>query len=100
MPAIQEDLERCSIEKLVLDEDEVDIHLHLIQKSGTDRHLRGQQKRMVTSGQDEKYYLAGAEHRCIGKSSYVVDITKLIYQYLKASEGDLPAVKNHYANRK
>ena len=50
-------------------EDEVDIHLN--PKIGADWQLRGQQKRVVTPGQNEKYYLAGAPHSGTGKVSYV-----------------------------
>ena len=47
----------------------MDIHLNL--KIGADWQLRGQQKRVVTPGQNEKYYLAGALHSGTGKVSYV-----------------------------
>ncbi|GDH29720.1 IS630 transposase [Escherichia coli] len=47
----------------------MDIHLH--PKIGADWQLRGQQKRVVTPGQNEKYYLAGALHSGTGKVSYV-----------------------------
>lgn len=50
-------------------EDEVDIHLN--PKIGADWQLRGQQKRVVTPGQNEKYDLAGALHSGTGKVSYV-----------------------------
>ena len=36
-----------------------------------DLQVRGQQKRVVTPGQNEKYYLAGALHSGTGKVSYV-----------------------------
>ncbi len=48
---------------------EVDIHLN--PKIGADWQFRGQQKRVVMSGQNEKYYLAGALHSGTGKVSYV-----------------------------
>lgn len=50
-------------------EDEVDIHLH--PKTGGGWQLRGQQKRVVTPGQNEKCYLTGALHSGTGKVSYV-----------------------------
>lgn len=40
-------------------------------KTGADWELRGHQKRVVTPGQNEKYYLAGALHSGTGKVSYV-----------------------------
>ncbi|SJK14465.1 IS630 orf [Shigella sonnei] len=40
-------------------------------KIGADWQLRGQQKRVVTPGQNEKYYLAGALHSGTGKVSCV-----------------------------
>lgn len=50
-------------------DDEVDIHLN--PKIGADWQFRGQQKRVVTPGQNEASYLAGALHSNTGKVSYV-----------------------------
>lgn len=47
--------------------DEVDIHIN--PKIGADWQLCGQQKRVVTPGPNEKYYLAGALHSGTGKVS-------------------------------
>lgn len=58
MAAIHNVLDECSAEHPVFYEDEVDIHLN--PKIGADWQLLGQQKRVVTPGQNEKYYLAGA----------------------------------------
>jgi transposase len=69
MAAINVALASCSTEHPVFYEDEVDIHLN--PKIGADWQLRGQQKRVVTPGQNEKYYLAGALHSGTGKVSYV-----------------------------
>jgi transposase len=69
MTAINKALNECSAEHPVFYEDEVDIHLN--PKIGADWQLRGQQKRVVTPGQNEKYYLAGALHSGSGKVSYV-----------------------------
>ncbi len=69
MPAIHKALDECSAEHPVFYEDEVDIHLN--PKIGADWQLRGQQKRVVTPGQNEKYYLAGALHCGTGKVSHV-----------------------------
>ncbi|MGC9715529.1 IS630 family transposase, partial [Escherichia coli] len=48
-----------------------EVDIHLTPKTGADWQLRGQQKRVVTPGQNEKYYLAGALHSGTGKVSYV-----------------------------
>ncbi len=69
MAAIREALEQRSAEHPVFYEDEVDIHLN--PKIGVDWQVRGEQKRIVTPGQNEKYYLAGALHSGTGKVSYV-----------------------------
>jgi transposase len=54
MAVIHKALDECSAEHPVFYEDEVDIHLN--PKIGADWQLRGQQKRVVTPGQNEKYY--------------------------------------------
>lgn len=69
MAVIHKALDECSAEHPVFYEDEVDIHLN--PKIGADWQLRGQQKRVVTPGQNEKYYLAGALHSGTSKVSYV-----------------------------
>jgi transposase len=69
MAVIAEALAQCSAEHPVFYEDEVDIHLN--PKIGADWQLRGQQKQVVTPGQNEKYYLAGALHSSTGKVSYI-----------------------------
>jgi transposase len=50
-------------------EDEVDIHLN--PKIGMDWMNRGHQKRVLTPGQNEKCYLAGAKHAGTGKITWV-----------------------------
>lgn len=88
MAAIHDALEKCSVENPVFYEDEVDIHLN--PKIGADWQLRGQQKRVITPGQNEKYYLAGALHSGTGKVSYVGGSSKSsvlfinLLQHLKA----------------
>ena len=62
-------LDECSTEHPVFYEDEVDIHLN--PKIGADWKMRGQQKRVVTPGQNEKYYLVGSLHSGTGNVSYV-----------------------------
>lgn len=69
MAAIHKALDECSAEHPVFYADEVDIHLN--PKIGADWQLRGQQKRVVTPEQNEKYYLARALHSRTGKVSYV-----------------------------
>ncbi len=48
---------RASAEEPVLYEDEVDIHLN--PKIGRDWMLRGQQRRVLTPGKNQKFYIAG-----------------------------------------
>lgn len=75
-------------------EDEVDIHLN--PKIGADWQLRGQQKRVVTPGQNEKYYLAGALHSGTGKVSYVGGNSKsstLFISLLKRLKATYPGRK-------
>lgn len=67
--AIHKALDECSAEHPVFYEDEVYIYLN--PKTGADWQLRRQQKHVVTPGQNEKYYLAGALHSGTGKVSYV-----------------------------
>lgn len=63
--AIHEALDECSAAYPVFYEDEVDIHLN--PKIGADWQLRGQQKRVITPGQNEKYYLVGVLHSGTGR---------------------------------
>ncbi|BEH99503.1 hypothetical protein KB20921_22520 [Edwardsiella ictaluri] len=69
MAAINVALASCTTRHSVFYEDEVDIHLN--PKIGAEWQLRGQQKRIVTPGQNEKYSLAGVLHSGTGKVSYV-----------------------------
>lgn len=62
-------LDGCSADHPVFYEDEVDIHLN--PKIGAGWQVHGQQNRVVTPGQNEKYYLAGVLHSGTGKVSYV-----------------------------
>lgn len=80
MAAIHKALEECSAEHPVFYEDEVDIHLN--PKIGADWQLRGQQKRVVTPRQNEKYYLAGALHNGTGKISYLGSNSKSSVQFI------------------
>lgn len=69
MATIHKALHECSAEHPVFYEDEPDIHLN--PKIGADWQLHGQQKRVLTPGQNEKYYLARALHSKTGKVSYM-----------------------------
>ncbi|RAW85913.1 hypothetical protein CKY01_18515 [Photorhabdus laumondii subsp. clarkei] len=57
MARITEALEHVSEKHPVVYEDEVDIHFN--PKIGADWYVKGQQKRIVTPGKNQKYYLAG-----------------------------------------
>ncbi len=101
MTAIRDALEKCSAEHPVFYEDEVDIHLN--PKIGADWQLRGQQKRVVTPGQNEKYYLAGALHSGTGKVSYVGGNSKssvLFINLLKHLKATYRRAKNYHAYRR
>lgn len=62
-------VESCPPDEAVVYEDEVDIHLN--PKVGADWMLPGQQKRVLTPGQNEKRYLAGAVDARTGELFYV-----------------------------
>ena len=55
--------------EVLLYEDEVDIHLN--PKIGSDWMLEGQQKTVLTPGQNQKRYLAGAVNHATGRLSWV-----------------------------
>jgi len=55
--------------EVLLYEDEVDIHLN--PKIGSDWMLEGQQKTVLTPGQNQKRYLAGAVNQATGRLSWV-----------------------------
>jgi putative transposase len=67
--AMQAALSSTSPDHPVFYEDEVDIDLN--PKIGSDWCLKGQQKRVVTPGQNQKHYLAGCLHAGTGKVHYV-----------------------------
>jgi len=77
----------------------VDIHLN--PKIGADWQLRGQQKRVVTPGQNENYYLAGALHSGTGKVSNIGGNSKslsLFIRNLKHLKATCRRAKNDYAH--
>lgn len=67
--AIRKLLENLPDDEVVVYEDEVDIHSN--PTIGSDWMLRGQQKEVVTPGQNQKRYLAGALDFRIGQLIYV-----------------------------
>lgn len=81
MAVINVALASCSTEHPVFYEDEVDIHLN--SKIGADWQLRWQQKRTITSRQNEKYYLVGALHSGTGKVNYVGGKSKSSFLFIK-----------------
>jgi transposase len=74
MAAIAEALSKCSVEHPIFYEDEIDINLN--PKIGADWQLRGRQRRAVTLGKNETYYLAGALHSRTGKVNYIGNSSK------------------------
>ena len=67
--AIKQALVQEQTDHPVFYQDEVDIDLN--PKIGADWMLKGQQKRIVTLGQNQKHYLAGALHSGTGRVHYV-----------------------------
>lgn len=89
MAAIQEALDKCDDRNPVFYEDEVDIDLN--PKIGADWQLRGQQKKVVTPGINEKCYLAGALHSQTGEVIYAEGSNKngFIHQSVRETQRDL-----------
>lgn len=86
MVVIRKALAEFCIEHPVFYEDEVDIHLN--PKISADWQVCGQQKRAVTPGQNEKYYLADTLHSSTGKVSCGGKASSLFIsrlQHLKAT---------------
>ena len=67
--AIRRLREQLPLDEVLLYVDEVDIHLN--PKIGDDWMLRGQQKEVLTPGQNEKRYLAGALNAVSGRIAWV-----------------------------
>jgi transposase len=66
---IEELVEALPDDEVAVYEDEVDIHLN--PKIGLDWMVRGQQKEVLTPGQNEKRYLAGAQNAKTGELIWV-----------------------------
>lgn len=78
---IQELLDNLPSDEIVVYEDEVDIHLN--PKIGLDWMLRGQQKEVVTPGQNEKRYLAGALNPQTGELIWVEGERKNSFLFIR-----------------
>ena len=90
--AIRRLLKTLGPDEVAVWEDEVDIHLN--PKIGPDYMLRGQQKEVLTPGQNVKRYIAGALDAKTERITYVVDTHKrsglfidLLKRLLKAYPG-------------
>lgn len=68
LKALRDRVATCPPDEVVVYEDEVDIHLN--PKIGADWMLPGQQKHVVTPGQNQKRYIAGALDARTGRVSY------------------------------
>lgn len=94
MAAINQALEQCCVEHPVFYEDEVDIDLN--PKIGADWMPKGQQKRVVTPGNNRKHYIAGALHASTGKVLYVSHDSKASELFIAMLE----KLKRHYRKAK
>ncbi len=74
MATITKALSNMSEQNPVFYEDEVDIDLN--PRNGADWCFKGQQKRVVTPGKNQKHYLAGCLNAQTGKVTYVSGIRK------------------------
>lgn len=94
MARIHQALLQASTENPVFYEDEVDIHFN--PKIGSDWYFKGQQKRIITPGQNQKYYLAGcynAQTREIVYTGYGRKNSQLFINMLEK-------LKRHYRQAK
>ena len=79
--AIRRLIENLPDDEVVLYEDEVDIHLN--PKIGPDWMVQGQQKEVMTPGQNEKRYLAGAIDAVTGELTWVESDKKTTLLFLQ-----------------
>jgi len=92
--AIRRMLANLPADEVAVYEDEVDIHLN--PKIGLDWMNRGQQKEVVTPGQNQKRYLAGAMNARTGELTVVEGLRKnsaLFIALLKALREDYPRAR-------
>lgn len=94
MAAINQALEQCCAEHPVFYEDEVDIDLN--PKIGAEWMPKGQQKRVVTPGNNRKHYMAGVLHTNTGKVLYVSSDSKASELFIAMLE----KLKRHYRKAK
>ncbi|HGE8269998.1 TPA: IS630 family transposase [Aeromonas hydrophila] len=94
MASIEAALAHCDADNPVFYEDEVDIDLN--PKLGANWMFRAQQKRVVTLGQNAKYYLAGVLHAGNGRVLYVSGIKKNSFLFIAMLE----KLRRHYRRAK
>lgn len=92
--AIQRLIENLPKDEVVVYEDEVDVHLN--PKIGLDWMVPGQQKEVLTPGQNEKRYLAGAKNPHTGELIWVEGESKNSLLFILL----LWELVQHYANAK
>jgi transposase len=78
---IRQLVEHIRSDEVVLYEDEIDIHLN--PKIGLDWMVRGQQKEVMTPGQNEKRYLAGAQDPRTGELTWVEGERKTSFLFIQ-----------------
>jgi transposase len=91
---IRRALDELADDEVFVYQDEVDIHLN--PKIGLDWMNRGQQKEVLTPGQNEKRYLAGAMNPGAGQLTVVEGVRKnsaLFIEMLKALAEDYPEAR-------
>ncbi len=84
----------CNCDNTVFYEDEVDIDLN--PKIGADWTLKGQQKKVITPGNNGKHYLAGVLHAKTGNVLYVSGFQKNSALFITMLE----KLKRHYRRAK
>ncbi|MDE9590429.1 IS630 family transposase, partial [Xenorhabdus bovienii] len=90
MARITEALSQASEKHPVVYEDEVDIHFN--PKIGADWYFKGQQKRVITPGQNQKYYFAGSLDAQTRKVLYTGSTKKNSQLFIEM----LKVLKRHY----
>ena len=82
---LEEFVEDPAEDEVVVYVDEVDVHLN--PKMGLDWMVRGQEKQVLTPGQNERRYLAGALDARTGEVVWVESHTKndMLFVYLEAA---------------
>lgn len=78
---IRQLVEHIRSDEVIVYEDEIDIHLN--PKIGLDWMVRGQQKEVMTPGQNEKRYLAGAQDPRTGEVTWVEGERKTSFLFIR-----------------